>query len=206
MTKKQTIAVDVDDVLGDENTAMMQFINRRFGTAHTIDDYNITADYWGYWEAVWGVGDEEGAARYGEFVQAKMSQEVVLAPLPGAIETLSFLKQQYDLAIVTSRKADLLEVTELWLESHFPSTFAGVHFIELRGGRHKISKAQICREIGASYLIDDNAEHCALAQEAGVQGLLFGDYGWNRAAKVAPGVVRVRDWQAVREYFDDGRG
>lgn len=200
--KKPTIAVDLDDVLGNENHAMMHFINKRHDLKQTTEDYNITADYWGYWYAVWGVGEEQGARWYAEFVEAKKSFEVILEPLPGAIRAINELKKSYNLTIITSRRADLVEITEHWLNNHFPSTFTGIHFLELRGGRHKISKARICQEIGASYLIDDTAEQCTMAQQAGMQALLFGDYGWNRAAKLPKGVVRVPDWQAVSDYFE----
>lgn len=200
---KQTIAIDIDDVMANENHAMMRFINKRYGLSHTEKDYDITGEYWGYWEKVWNVDEHEGSKRYDAFVNAKASKQVKLALLPGALETISDLKQRYNLVVVTSRKSVLLQMTEEWLEEHFPKTFNGVHFIELWGSGEKLSKARICKEIGASYLIDDNVEHCSLAQEAGVQALLFGDYGWNRVITVPHGVVRVRNWQEVKRYFDD---
>jgi len=45
-------------------------------------------------------------------------------------------------------------------------------------------------------------EDCTLAHEAGVQALLFGEYGWNMTQAIPESVVRVKDWQAVKEYFD----
>jgi 5'(3')-deoxyribonucleotidase len=36
---KQVIAVDLDNVLGDENAAIMEFVNSRYGTKHTAEDY-----------------------------------------------------------------------------------------------------------------------------------------------------------------------
>lgn len=203
---KPIIAVDLDDVLGDENHAMMHFINRRYGRAHTPEDYNITGEYWGFWQTVWGVDEAEAVTMYEAFLQAHDTSEVVQEIIPGAVEAINHLKKTYDLVIITSRQIEILRSTEKWLDSHFPATFKDVHFTALRGDRKKISKAQICQEIGASYLIDDNADHCSLAQEAGVQTLLFGDYGWNRTARVAPGVVRVRDWRAVQRYFASKQG
>lgn len=66
----------------------------------------------------------------------------------------------------------------------------------------KATKAAICTSIGASYLIDDNLEHCALAAESGLDCLLFGEYGWNKAEILPKGVTRVKDWHAVLEYFN----
>lgn len=199
---KPIIAVDLDDVLGDENMAIMRFINQRYKLMLTAEDYDIPADYWGYWEKVWDVDEEEGKRRYSAFLEAKTAKEVILEPLPGAIDAIRYLEKLYELTVVSSRHAALLPLTKEWLEEHFPNTFKEVHFVELWGGRDKITKAKICRDIGASYLVDDNIEHCILAQEAGVQGLLFGDYGWNRHQSVPKGIVRVADWRAVKEYFD----
>ncbi|HEY1835463.1 MAG TPA: hypothetical protein VGG13_01430, partial [Candidatus Saccharimonadales bacterium] len=66
----------------------------------------------------------------------------------------------------------------------------------------KVAK-EIAQEIGAKYLIDDNAEYCVLSQDIGVQALLFGDYGWNRKEKLVKGVTRVKEWAAVLQYFDE---
>lgn len=204
--RKTIIAVDLDDVLGDENTSIRYFINERHGFSHTPEDYDVIGEYGPYWWNIWGVSEEVGLEWYTEFVEAKVRDEIAMEVIPGAIEVLKHLEKSYELVIVSSRQPEVLAVTERWLEQYYPKVFKDVHFVEIWGNGKKISKAQICQEIGASYLIDDNANHCTVAQEAGLQGLLFGDYGWNRAVKVAPGVVRVRDWQAVREYFDDGRG
>jgi FMN phosphatase YigB (HAD superfamily) len=205
MPKKQIIAVDLDDVLGNENHAMMRFINQRHGFKHTPDDYNVIGDYGPYWWDIWGVGEEKGREWYEEFVEAKLTEKIHIEPLTGALEVLRHLKEHFDLVIITSRRAILAEVSEKWLVEHYPKLFNGIHFVEVWGKGAKVTKAQICNEIGAAYLIDDNAEHCKFAQEAGVQALLFGDYGWNRAISVAPGVIRVGDWRAVQEYFDGKR-
>jgi 5'(3')-deoxyribonucleotidase len=199
---KPIIAVDLDDVLGNENHAMMHFMNQHYGYTHTPEDYNVTGEYGPYWWKIWGVDEAEGLKRYEEFVAAKVAYEVVLEPLPGAIKVLSHLKKSYDLVIITSRPAPLLEVTERWLEEHYPKLFDGVHFVKLWAEGKKVTKAEIGKALGARYLIDDSAEHCTFAQESGIQALLFGDYGWNRAVSLPAGVVRVGDWLAVQEYFD----
>ena len=68
--------------------------------------------------------------------------------------------------------------------------------------RLKATKADIVKQIGADYLIDDQPKHCFAAAEAGITSLLFGDYRWNRNVKLPEGVVKVRTWHEVLEYFD----
>lgn len=202
MRPKQVIAVDADDVLGNENHAIMHFINEQYGRNHTPDDYNVTGQYGPYWEDIWKVGDQ-GKEWYNAYVNAKAKGKVMLQPLPRAIGTMRILHKNYELVVITSRKGILLDVTKQWLQEHFPNLFTDVHFVELWGVTEKVTKAKICNDIGAVYLIDDNVEHCALAQETGVQSLLFGDYGWNRDVDIPEGVFRVRDWYAVQEYFNE---
>jgi len=198
--KRPIVAVDVDDVLSPTNLMMMHFVNSNFGTAHTWEEYTAEGDYDGYWGRVWNVSREEAERRYKSFVTAEVLREV--EPMEDAIQTLAYLKKQFELVIVTARGDDRAEDTHHWLEKRFPQVFKGVHFLPVWGDGKKATKAAICKEIGAGYLVDDNVEHCVLAAQEGIHALLFGDYGWNKHATLPSGVVRVKDWRAVREYFD----
>lgn len=198
---KQTIAVDLDDVVSSQTDALIRYSNGQFGTSLTPDDFMEPGEYWGYYEQIWNVGPEEGAKRFQQFLDdnGPLTQLVT----PETLEAIRTLRQQYRLEVITSRGADYQDVTREWLEQHIPDVFDGLHFVELwnRPDR-KATKAHICKEIGAGYLIDDNVDHCALAAEAGVSALLFGDYGWSRGKDIPQGISRVADWPAVLEYFD----
>lgn len=200
---KKIIAVDVDEVLAAEKEAVRLFINEKFGTNHTPEDYSIEAHYWGYWESVWRVSDEEAHQRFTAYLNSGShgSHQIV----EGAVEAILTLQKEYDLTVITSRNDQLFDITHQWLETNFPKVFKRVEFVTLWSKDKKVSKAVICNNIGASYLIDDNLEHCALVAEVGVKGLLFGEYGWNKGKVLPTGVVRVKDWQAVLEYFDGQR-
>lgn len=65
------------------------------------------------------------------------------------------------------------------------------------------TKAQMCKDLGVAYLIDDQSRHCLGASEIGVTALLFGDYAWNHVEKMPDNVQQVRDWNAVIQYFDE---
>lgn len=201
---KTVIAVDVDDVLADENTAIREFMNRQYGYRHTAKDYDIVAPYWGYWEKIWAVDEAEGARMHQLYVDSGVKSSHLV--IPGAVEAIAGLKQSYDLVIITSRKEQLIEDTKGWLEQHFPATFSSVEFVASWTGDHKATKAKVAKSLGAKYLIDDSAEHCRSAQQSGVQALLFGGYGWNRSEKMPEGVIRVANWQEVREYFNGKQG
>lgn len=201
MTKRQIIAVDVDDVLADENNAVIEFMNDKYGLGLSAEDYQIAHPYWGFWEKVWGVSDEAGSEMHQAFVDSGVKR--YLKVIPGAIEAINQLKQSYDLVVITSRLDSIIELTHEWLEEHFPETFKSVEFVMVwSDGDKKASKADIARSLDAEFLIDDSADHCRAADASGIKSLLFGTYGWNKEEKVSPNVTRVKDWSAVLEYFD----
>ncbi len=198
---KQTIAVDVDDVLFDEHQSVRLFINNTHGLDLTPEHYNIEAPYWGYWESVWGVGKEEGRKRYQSYVASGVKAEPLV--VPGAIEAIGVLKKKYDLVVITSREDTTIELTRAWLSEHFPQTFKSVEFVAAWSTDRKASKAAIAKEIGASYLIDDGLQHCQAAAEAGIHALLFADHGYSRSYKGGnPRITRVYNWQEVQEFFN----
>ena len=202
--KRQIIAVDIDDVLSSQVDIIIEFSNQKYGLNLSHKDFSTPGEYWGYYEKVWGVGEEEGAKRFEEFLAGMYPLTQVVSP--EAKDAIQRLKKSYDLEIVTSRGVDYQNGTLQWLEDQVPDVFKGVHFVALWGnGNEKATKAKICQEIGAGYLIDDSVEHCNLAAEAGVTALLFGEWGWSKAQHIHKDVVRVVDWREVLEYFDDRR-
>lgn len=50
-------------------------------------------------------------------------------PIPGAVETLQLLKNQYELWIVTARDLATKPVVDYILEKNFPGLFSGAHFV-----------------------------------------------------------------------------
>lgn len=197
---KQIIAVDADDTLFDENNAIRLFHNERYGSAHSEDDYLAEGEFGWFWAPLWGTDQEETERRYEEFIQFKLKSN--LPPLPGALEVLRSLQERFELVVVTSRDERAVKVTHDALTEHYPDVFTGVHFAPVWSSDKKMTKAAICNEIGAAYLIDDAYHHCQLAAQSGVTALLFGEYGWNRTQELVAGMVRCKDWQAVKEYFD----
>lgn len=197
---EKIIAIDADDTLFDENTAIRLFMNETYGYTHTAEDYQVDAPYDGNWDQLWQVDDATAADMFQAFLQSDHKRD--LQPIPGAQEALQKLKQNYDLVIVIPRDAQMVELTHVALDQHFPNIFSDVHFVPLWGNGEKVSKAEICTEIGAKALVDDCFEHCELAAGTGVPALLFGDYGRNRYQVAPSGVTRCPDWQSVLAHID----
>jgi 5'(3')-deoxyribonucleotidase len=140
MKTRQTIAVDVDDVLSATNDSMRQFINKTYDLNFSPEDYSVEGEYHGYWEVIWGVDKEEGERRYQAFLDSGgMGNHKTHN---GAVEAIKELKKKYKLVIVTARDDFLFEVTEKWLERHFPKTFSQVEFVPLWSKDEKVSKGK----------------------------------------------------------------
>jgi 5'(3')-deoxyribonucleotidase len=194
---RETIAVDVDDVLSMTAPAFIRYSNQKWGTRLRVEDYQED------WPTLWGVERSELAGRVQTMIDDELhtSYEHYLE----SKEVLEQLRKDYKLVITTSRSKEFHPMTERWIEKNLPGIFEEIHytgfFDNLRPDGHKATKAELCLQIGADYLIDDQPKHCFAAAEAGITSLLFGDYPWVEVGEIPPGVIRVHDWNQVGEFF-----
>lgn len=198
---KKVIAVDIDDVLADSTDLIRVFANRATGLQLEPHHYAVPGPYWSYYEhvlAMNGVADEELRKK---ILEEWISNHDETKPMQGAVEALTVLSQKYTIVLITARDPKIRSDTEDWLKKHFAGLYDDLHVI----GNFKVvdkpkSKGQVCLEVGASWLIDDNPEHCKSAIEHGLDTLLFGDYGWHFDAPEH--LTKCKDWASVLEYFD----
>lgn len=197
---KPLIAIDIDDVLCRNAEGFAAYSNSRWQTQMAAHDYDEA------WAQVWGVSQEEAERRAVELHGSGVigTYEHVAAAVPVLVE----LGARFELVLVTSRRMAVKPETDRWIKRYFNNTFSGVHYLgawESKlaiGDKLKLTKTEICRRIGANYLIDDQLKHCFSAAQAGVNTLLFGEYKWNSTTDLPVGVTRAKDWQAVRGYFN----
>ena len=193
--KQKSIAVDVDDVLAEHAEAFIVFSNQNYGTNITLEDYSDD------WRNIWtDVDDDEVYRRAMEFLTTESVYN--FEPKEGALEVLKELSKTSELFIVTARPSHLTEITTKWVDKHFNGIFKGVHMVPIWEPDNTVTKADICNQIGAKYLIDDNVEHCNIAHDGGMRSIIFGDYTWNRLLDIDGGVEKCKSWQDVAEYFD----
>lgn len=200
MTSKKTIAIDIDDVLAAQVEAFILFSNEQWGTRLTVNDYD---EHWGrMWRIEHDVEETERRA-HAFFDSGTMGK---LRHFSEASPVLKGLSAEYRLILVTARRQRLIGETNAWIRQYFPDMFQDIHYTgawdNTNPNRHAATKGELCRELGASYLIDDQLKHCLAASECGVTALLFGNYAWNYTDHLPKGVRRVANWQEVKEFFD----
>lgn len=196
---KPILAVDIDEVLAAQAPSFIAYTNKKWGLELTIDDYH---EHWG---EIWKTDHDETLQRAKDYNLSGVMES--MSHFEEAAAVLRRLAQCYQLVIITARRKELATITKTWIERCYPEVFTEIYHAGIWDSDHPdaatFTKAEICLEVGARYLIDDQVKHCNAAQVAGVQSVLFGDYPWSRGAEVADGVIRCADWLAVEEYFHD---
>jgi 5'(3')-deoxyribonucleotidase len=199
-SRRKTIAVDIDDVLSATVEGVVEFANKRWKMNIKPDDYTEE------WAVFFNLPIDETIRRIQVIVDSGVYGHH--RHLDHTLPVLTALKRHYNLVAVTSRRSVLKPETDGWLAERFPGIFTDVRYAGFWDGEHDIltalsrTKAELCKELGAEYLIDDQIKHCVGAAQAGVKALLFGRYAWNRTGRTLPkNIVRVADWKEVEGYF-----
>lgn len=195
MNNRLLLAIDIDEVLAHHNQALASWHNEQYGTNHTADAY-----FTDYWSKVWNVSPEEAEARAVTFHASGAHAQ--LKPVKGALDALQRLQKSYDLAVITVRRQQVIEDTRAWIDLYYPNVFTDIHFLHFWDKNENTTKAQLCRSIGASYLIDDSIKHCTQAAELGINALLFGNYSWNKSTQLPKQIKRTANWEEVLKLLD----
>ena len=197
MSKKQVIAVDIDEVLMPHFVDLITWYNAKFGTTLTeYDNHPTDPGNWGTDDVTVAIKRVHQFYDTQEFMDSK--------PFKEARKELEFLGSYYDLIVVTARDTILEAATTDWISRHFKELFQSIHFTKhfnFEGQRR--DKVEVLRELNVSYFIDDSLANIDLAAAAGIQSVLFGDYAWNQADVLPKNVTRCKNWLEVSDYFED---
>ncbi len=199
---KPTIAFDIDDVLAANAEGFTEFSNNRWGTHLKPDDYTE------HWSEMWGIDHTETVKRRNLILSEKLFTSYRFFNEAKAV--LNKLSQSYKLVVVSSRSNEIHKETLEWLNSEFKAIFSEIHFAQIWDDPNlhvlkklKMTKTDVCQQIGADYLVDDQPKHCIAAAKAGITAVLFGEYGWNRNVKLIKNLIRALNWEEVQKYFDE---
>lgn len=198
---KTRIAIDIDEVLADTMTALRLLVNKRFGLSLSDADYRIPGDFNGYFTYVWECNKVGDFVRFEDIRREMAVDQSHVKPMRGAKNALNKLSKNYDIVLVTSRFEDWEGATKIWLKNTFGNLHSEIYFVHHDRRDQLPTKGEVCRQIGAQWLIDDNPAYCRSATELGVETILFGDYGWQTGDLSL--YTRCRDWTAVLEHFDN---
>ncbi|KAF7837604.1 uncharacterized protein G2W53_006086 [Senna tora] len=212
LSQKLTVAVDVDEVLGNFVSALNRFIADHYSSNYSVSEYHVYEFF-----KIWNCSrDEECLMALGIPLKADIRVheffktpyfKTGIHPLPGAQTALQKLSRFCNLSVVTSRQNVIKDHTIEWLEKNYPGLFQEIHF-----GNHfaldgvSRPKSEICRSLGAKVLIDDNPRYAMECAEVGIRVLLFdfeNSYPWCKIESVEqhPLVTKVKNWEEVEQQL-----
>jgi len=184
------IAIDIDEVLADTLNHFIFLYNQKFKTSFKRDDF-YTFD----WCEVLGLTKEEFKKVFTQIVGQGFFSE--LATITGAKEGVKKLQKKHKLVVVTGRPKIVSATTSAWLDKHFPDVFSKVYFTsEVLLGSNIKDKDEICQEIGANLIIEDDLDTAKDCVKNDILALLF-DKPWNRKLRASSYIKRVYSWEDI---------
>ena len=210
------VAIDVDEVLAHFLLGFCAYVNEVRGGDSSSSAGGAAAapplspshfsSY--HFSGALGVNDAEASQLVQAFFASRHFRE--LAPLAGAKEVLLKHARSFRFVVVTSRSLDIADATRAWLDAHFAGVFAlPPRFGCAYGAGPRRPKSELCREVGAVLLVDDQVAYCREAAENGVARVaLFGQYAWNLLSDddeaALPGnCLRFSSWDEVSNLLEE---
>jgi 5'(3')-deoxyribonucleotidase len=197
---KRTIAIDIDDVLADSTEALRLVVNEKYGADLKPEHYLEPGEYHKYYDGVWERNGIADIVSKDELNSQMVADQSHVRPHADVLSVLKELAGKYELVVITARNPTWEKATHVWLQLHFPDVFKKVIFVGQHEDATLQTKGDLCTEVGAHWLIDDNVTHCQSALDNGVEAILFGEYGWHQG--IPDRITPCKDWQAVLEYFN----
>ena len=218
------VAIDVDEVLACFLLGFCAFVNETRAAAAASSSSSSSSSSSGaaasaaaapltpahfasyHFSPALGMSDAEASQLVQAFFASRHFRE--LAPLAGARDVLLKHARSFRFVVVTSRSLDVADATRAWLDEHFAGVFALPPLFGCAyGSGPKRPKSELCREVGAVLLVDDQVAYCREAAENGVARVaLFGRYAWNALsdddeAALPPTCLRFSTWPEIDELL-----
>ena len=197
--RRLTIAIDCDDVLLPTAQYIVDDYANLYGFRVELQNfYSGRPEHWGV------VDNKIAENRVNSYLESDRFGKV--EPFLEAVEAVNRLAEKHELFMVTARTNRLASITHDMITRYFPGCFAGVELTNHFGGQeNRRSKGDICQQIGADIIIDDNIHHIIdSTSKSKTFGLLFGSYEWNQIEEfaVTEMMIRCRNWAEVEREVE----
>ena len=187
--KRLVIAVDCDDVLMPSAEKIVELYNRKFNTNVLLAESQTP-------NADWQASREEIGER---IYDIQLTDEYLkVRPYDDAVEVCRRLARSHDLHLVTARPGRIMATTIAMLEANFKDVFQEIEHVGIDG-----NKGEVCRNLRADVLIDDNYKHLETAQACRIESRIwFGDYSWQDAIIATDDTIRCRNWAEAEQEIE----
>lgn len=190
------IALDLDETLAATFHAVFEYGKAKYNWNVSHEDITIH-DWWTLPEL--GITQEQWYALFDEYFERDLGDHSI-GIIDGAREGVRTLIEMWAIPhIVTARNEQVRsKATQNWTMRNIPEIVHGehIHYTNHYEGPKKPNKWEVCRNIGATILVDDNPEFLIHAVEAGITGILL-EKPWNKNFPETAGVIRVAHWSEI---------
>lgn len=190
-----TIAFDVDEVLAAFQLGWIEFNNTKYGTNLKFSDI-IDFSY----AKVMHISEDEVFKRIFEFYETEIITRLI--PVEGAIDAVNVLSPDNELYVITSRPTEIADMTRSWLNRYYENKFKEILFtgqISRGGFDHKVTKADLCKQYGVDWLVEDAVIHAEHVAQAGINVALL-EKPWNNEVEVTlDRIKRISSMQELPE-------
>lgn len=189
-----TIAIDCDEVLAETLDVVLAFHNYKFKWKTIARE--LMTNYYLYKMPQYNANITETSLFYEPVLDSEHIRDI--KPCKWALEKLQERKKAWHtLKIVTWRPLKRKENTIKRVEKYYPEIFDDIIFANHLTSTAKL-KSDICKEIWATVMIEDNLDYCIDTAWAGIKSYLI-DKPWNREydKKIHKGIVKVKGWEEI---------
>lgn len=196
MTKK-VIAIDLDEVLAETIDQLLKYYNYSFKwksiTKEDVIDYNLwKLDRYGI-----SISDAKRMFFWFLFFSRKGWR---IKPVKFSRAGIKKLKEKwYELYIVTARPSLTIfkRRTKHWVNKYFKWVFKWIKYSDYMM-RNQKKKSDICKQIGAEIIIEDNLDNAVECAKNWIKAYLI-DKPWNQwfDPKIHKGVTKVNSWKEI---------
>ncbi len=190
---RPNIGIDIDGVIGDSDKTFRKYLNKEFG--FNLKRSDITKFMY---EDILDVPKSKIKKFWENFTEKKLWLEIPL--LQNAKSSIDYLKDKYNVIIITARPEKLKDMTVEWLEKN-QIQYDDLIFIDEQNKESKISKI-FQKNINLRFHIEDRAEYAVEFAKAEIKVILF-DYPWNKNIKGKfdkEYLIRVKNWREALSY------
>jgi 5'(3')-deoxyribonucleotidase len=185
--KKPVIVFDFDDTLLYTTRGFVDWYNATYKTFLRYED--IVSDV----ATFLGVTRDAELGLWGDYFSS--STFSTLQPTPCLVDVLRALHVNYELILLTNRELEFKESLYVWVNTYVPNMFSRIIFArDFPEG--KKPKGEVCKEMGAICLVDDEPWNLVSAKENGVHPIVF-DAPWNQKETIGNRIKTLEEFPAI---------
>ena len=194
--RKEIIGCDLDDVVRDTITKILEFSNPLFGLNLKKEDI-WTYDSW----RLWGCTEERSNEIIVKFYDSPYFKDIEACE--GAVEGLRALAPYYSPHIITACSTKVQDISRRHLDTYCPEMVlplhhACSHYFPINGPDPQRTKGEICHALGIEIMIEDNPTFAYACAQRGITTYLM-KAPWNKDTPEHPLIIPVNGWDELTE-------